>query len=231
MFCILILKKRCSILVHLAAGGVDHFGESVRSSKVFQGKINVNFGSPYDGGGGRLLHRQEFNMLSPAYRGLGLSMAGRSMGFEESVRFQKVLQGQEISLYNGLKDMARRPSPLFPPLSEDSTNSYVPITQQRVPSYEITSPTLSPAFNYSTNILKESEQEEIHAKDAQGDGNSGCKLFSIPEDDALQNSPSGSNKRSCTKVDVLMERTTLVFWLTGFWKLLCFSKFNVLAGS
>lgn len=178
----------------------------MRSSKVLQGQENANFGSPYDGGGGRLLHRQDFNMLCPAYRGLGPSMAGRSMGFEESVRFQKVLQGQEISLYNGLKDMARRPSSLFPPLSEDSSNSYVPITQQRVPSYEITSPTLSTAFNYSSNILKESEKQELHAKDAQGDGNGGCKLFgfSIPEDGAQQNSPSGSNKRSCTKVDVLM---------------------------
>ncbi|XP_068636397.1 auxin response factor 4-like [Aristolochia californica] len=79
------------------SGSQSHFGGSVRSAEVLQGQESVGFGPPYDGGRGRIFRRLGLDVYNPLHRSLGTSMTTRSIGFEESARFQKVLQGQEIS--------------------------------------------------------------------------------------------------------------------------------------
>ncbi|XP_042476960.1 LOW QUALITY PROTEIN: auxin response factor 4-like [Macadamia integrifolia] len=80
--------------------------ESVRSSQVLQGQENVSFISPFYSGE-KVDHPVDFEMNNPASQmSTGLEQAISSdfvrtqsstyTGFEESDRFQKVLQGQEI---------------------------------------------------------------------------------------------------------------------------------------
>ncbi|XP_077239190.1 auxin response factor 4 [Tasmannia lanceolata] len=93
-----------------ADGNRIDFGESLGASKVLQGQENVVFRSPYDAGD-QINRQLDFKVCNPVYRSLGSSFIetginesllahsaspGTSVGFRESRRFQKVLQGQEI---------------------------------------------------------------------------------------------------------------------------------------
>nr|AHY24029.1 auxin response factor [Dimocarpus longan] len=90
--------------------GVSDFGESLRFQKVLQGQEILGFNTLYDGVDSRNLHPSEMRRCLPGSNGSGIAAIGdgmrnphvnsdvsyKSMGFGESFRFHKVLQGQEI---------------------------------------------------------------------------------------------------------------------------------------
>ncbi|WRX27072.1 B3 DNA binding domain - like 10 [Theobroma cacao] len=90
--------------------GASDFGEPLRFQKVLQGQEILGFNTLYDGADGQNLHRSEIRRCFPGSNGSGIVAIGnvgrdplgnseisyRGVGFGESFRFHKVLQGQEI---------------------------------------------------------------------------------------------------------------------------------------
>ncbi|KDO77722.1 hypothetical protein CISIN_1g004106mg [Citrus sinensis] len=92
--------------------GVTDFGESLRFQKVLQGQEILGFNTLYDGGDCQNLHPSEVRRGILGSNGSGIaaigdgsrnlqvksdiSYKGIGIGFGESFRFHKVLQGQEI---------------------------------------------------------------------------------------------------------------------------------------
>ncbi|KAL5772336.1 hypothetical protein ACOSQ2_012260 [Xanthoceras sorbifolium] len=90
--------------------GVSDFGESLRFQKVLQGQEILGFNTLYDGVDSQNLHPSEMRRCLPGSNGSGIAAIGDGMrnphvnsdvsykgiGFGESFRFHKVLQGQEI---------------------------------------------------------------------------------------------------------------------------------------
>ncbi|OMO65252.1 hypothetical protein COLO4_31402 [Corchorus olitorius] len=90
--------------------GASDFGESFRFQKVLQGQEILGFNTLYDGVDSQNMHRSEIRRCFPGSNGSGISAIGnvcrdpvvnsdisyKSVGFGESFRFHKVLQGQEI---------------------------------------------------------------------------------------------------------------------------------------
>ncbi|XP_059670289.1 auxin response factor 3 isoform X2 [Cornus florida] len=89
--------------------GVSDFGESLRFHKVLQGQEILGFNNPYDGIDAQNRNPSEIRMCYPGPNGSRISSGGNgvrnllgnsdisfeSVGFGESFRFNKVLQGQE----------------------------------------------------------------------------------------------------------------------------------------
>lgn len=89
--------------------GMPDIRESLRFQKVLQGQEIVGFSSPYDGIDAQNHHPSELRRCFPGSNSSGISVIGNSvrnpignsdisynsMGFGESLRFHKVLQGQE----------------------------------------------------------------------------------------------------------------------------------------
>lgn len=97
------------LIVLLADGiGASDFGESLSFQKVLQGQEILGF--THDGIGTHSLHTSETRRCIPGSSGFGIAatrddvrnpvvnsdISYKGMGFSESLRFQKVLQGQEI---------------------------------------------------------------------------------------------------------------------------------------
>ncbi|KAF6134662.1 hypothetical protein GIB67_002063 [Kingdonia uniflora] len=138
-------------------------------------------------------------------------------GLTESLRFQKVLQGQEIfplrSLHGGTNlndlcwnksgfggnmfNMYRGPNPSFYPLSSDDIGNIYPtrdpMMQPCIPNFRRVQNTSTPT---SANPDPNAHNEEV-----SNGTKSGYKLFgfSLTEENRVLNSQS-SNRRSCTKV-------------------------------
>ncbi|XP_058201212.1 auxin response factor 3 isoform X2 [Rhododendron vialii] len=81
--------------------GVSDFGESLRFRKVLQGQEMMGLISPYDGVDVQSHHPSEIRRCTPFSDNSRISATGNSAisfettGFGESLRFNKVLQGQE----------------------------------------------------------------------------------------------------------------------------------------
>jgi len=81
--------------------GVSDFGESLRFQKVLQGQEMMGLISPYDGVDVQSHHPSEIRRCTPFSGNSRISTTGNSLisyettGFGESLRFNKVLQGQE----------------------------------------------------------------------------------------------------------------------------------------
>ncbi|KAL4204717.1 hypothetical protein AMTRI_Chr01g111260 [Amborella trichopoda] len=117
------------------------FGESVRFHKVLQGQEKSGFSKPYDSSSHQLLESRRFipsinsPMSSEFVRGaiqtpLGVGpfiSSSNSIGFEESDRFHKVLQGQEIFHLKSQNNRERNSE-----LSVGTLEGYpIPITGER----------------------------------------------------------------------------------------------------
>ncbi|XWS19654.1 hypothetical protein CRYUN_Cryun31cG0034000 [Craigia yunnanensis] len=90
--------------------GASDFGESLRFQKVLQGQEIVGFNTLYDGADCQNMHRSEIRQCFPGSNDSGIAAVGnvgrdplvnpdisyKGVGFGESFRFHKVLQGQEI---------------------------------------------------------------------------------------------------------------------------------------
>ncbi|PON60648.1 Auxin response factor [Trema orientale] len=91
--------------------GASDFGESLRFQKVLQGQEILGFDTPFDGIGTQCPHPSETRRGFPGSNSSGIAAMGNSVrnlhvnsdnitsgriGFGESFRFHKVLQGQEI---------------------------------------------------------------------------------------------------------------------------------------
>ncbi|KAK3207069.1 hypothetical protein Dsin_021115 [Dipteronia sinensis] len=91
--------------------GVSDFGESSRFQKVLQGQEIFGFNTLYDGVDSQNLHPSEMRRCLPGSNSFGIAALGdhgrrnpqvnsdvyyKGIGFGESIRFHKVLQGQEI---------------------------------------------------------------------------------------------------------------------------------------
>ncbi|XP_044462326.1 auxin response factor 3-like [Mangifera indica] len=90
--------------------GEPDFGESLRFQRVLQGQEILGFNALYDGVDIQSLHPSEIRRRHPGSNGSGIAATGdgirnlcvnsdtshEGMGFGESFRFHKVLQGQEI---------------------------------------------------------------------------------------------------------------------------------------
>ncbi|KAG5235017.1 auxin response factor [Salix suchowensis] len=90
--------------------GVSDFRESSRSQEVLQGQEIMNFNALYDGVDGQNQHPSETRSCFPGSRGSGIATIGmgirdsiatsnnsyKGINFNESYRFHKVFQGQEI---------------------------------------------------------------------------------------------------------------------------------------
>ncbi|XP_015875203.3 auxin response factor 3 [Ziziphus jujuba] len=91
--------------------GASDFGESLRFQKVLQGQEIMGFDTPFDGIGTQNLHPSETRRGYPGSNSSGIAAIGnivrnphmisdnitpKGIGFGESFRFHKVLQGQEI---------------------------------------------------------------------------------------------------------------------------------------
>lgn len=86
---------------------MSDFGESLRFRKVLQGQEMMGLISPYDGVDVQSHHPSEIRRCTPFSNNSTISAAGNSAipyettGFGESLRSNKVLQGQEIVLGSG----------------------------------------------------------------------------------------------------------------------------------
>ncbi|KAG4146488.1 hypothetical protein ERO13_D05G160900v2 [Gossypium hirsutum] len=92
--------------------GASDFGESLRFQKVLQGQEILGFNTHHDGANSQIMHRSEISRRFPCSNGSGIAairnigrdtlvnpdISYKGVGFEESFRFQKVLQGQETSV-------------------------------------------------------------------------------------------------------------------------------------
>lgn len=85
--------------------GASDFGESFRFQKVLQGQEISSFDNPFDGSGTQNPHPSETRRGYPGGYSSGTASMGNNLrdnftpngiGFGESFRFRKVLQGQEI---------------------------------------------------------------------------------------------------------------------------------------
>ncbi|XVF27577.1 hypothetical protein REPUB_Repub14bG0120500 [Reevesia pubescens] len=90
--------------------GTSDFGESLRFQKVLQGQEILGFNTLYDGADSQNMHRSEIRRCFHGSNGSGIAAIGnvgrdplvnpdisnKNVGFGESFRFHKVLQGQEI---------------------------------------------------------------------------------------------------------------------------------------
>ncbi|PIA35078.1 hypothetical protein AQUCO_03600025v1 [Aquilegia coerulea] len=90
--------------------GLSDFGESLGFQKVLQGQEYMGFTSPYTGNPIQNHHQSEVRKCIPGWNDMGMARMGsgtvmqpgnsyvsyKGIGFGESVRFHKVLQGQEI---------------------------------------------------------------------------------------------------------------------------------------
>lgn len=100
--------------VHFLSDGIgtSDFGESLRFQKVLQGQEILGFDTPFDGIGTQNLHPSETRRCYPGSNSSGIAAMGnivrnphvssdniscKDIGFGESFRFHKVLQGQEIN--------------------------------------------------------------------------------------------------------------------------------------
>ncbi|KAG5561759.1 hypothetical protein RHGRI_004712 [Rhododendron griersonianum] len=87
--------------------GVSDFGESLRFRKVLQGQEMMGLISPYDGVDVQSHHPSEIRRCTPFSDNSRISATGNSAisfettGFGESLRFNKVLQGQETVSRSG----------------------------------------------------------------------------------------------------------------------------------
>jgi auxin response factor len=90
--------------------GAPDFRESSRSQEVLQGQEIMSFNALYDGVDGQNQHPSEIRSCFPGYHSSGIAALGsgirdsiatsnnsyKGIGFNESYRFHKVIQGQEI---------------------------------------------------------------------------------------------------------------------------------------
>ncbi|KAF8397656.1 hypothetical protein HHK36_016576 [Tetracentron sinense] len=168
-------------------GGFLDFEESVRSSKVLQGQENVGFVSQHYGSD-KVNHPLHLEMHNPAQQSLisaGLEESSISesiraqstqAGIAESVRLQKVLQGQEIcplrsfpgtaefdlgaweksGLGCNMFNMYQIPKPNFFPFSSGIGNMYVPFSNIYKTSHDpvILQPDMSSVLTRPPGIIR-----------------------------------------------------------------------------
>lgn len=108
LFCSILT---CIFILLIDGIGASDFGESLRFQKVLQGQEILGFDTPFDGIGMQNLHPSETRRGYPGPSSSGIAAIGnivrnphvnsdnissKGIGFGESFRFHKVLQGQEI---------------------------------------------------------------------------------------------------------------------------------------
>ncbi|KAK8353615.1 hypothetical protein V6Z11_A05G168300 [Gossypium hirsutum] len=193
--------------------GASDFGESLRFQKVLQGQEILGFNTHNDGANGQIMHRSDISRRFPCSNGSGIAairnigrdtlvnpdISYKGVGFEESFRFQKVLQGQETFVSPPCRrgptvdDTRESDSPGAPDVGQLSgtrsgwSSLMQSYNNSRIgPSAQVSSPSSVLKFQHASNPFanvnpihnlnsKEKEQRvhkssSFHAPETYGDG-------------------------------------------------------------